>query len=645
MITRIKLQRFKKFRDNEIQLAPFTVLMGENSCGKTTVIQAINLSLNTFAKSDLIQEKNGKYVAKSKGIGATTLPGIGIADFRELYYGKISRQSSQMKKNFGAVIELEDEVKNIYRLQVSSLFGGFNLKCLSTEEELKNNPEIYQYTPLLISGFVGLEESEQRSFPVNIRQHLSSGNVSSIIRNLVLDLKKNNPDNYHKLEERLMKDFGFHLDNVEFNEQKDMYVKAAYSEKLEDKKISFDFNSSGSGYMQILQILAPIYTVCPHDCKVVLLDEPDAHLHPNMQISLAKSLQKIQKELDIQIIVSTHSSAIIKSVKPGNVVPVSAENYRSVPLSLEEEVEDCIAQLDNYALAKSVISGKMVFIEDANLDIWEAFDRVLGTRVFYGANTASIYSGRSKDDKIPFQIKPVLEKFLSKEIEIVFVRDSDGLNDEWRSLLNEYSNAKNVKLCVLNRYEIENYILIPKWIYNAILKKYPDKDIPSIEEIETKIIEFLKNTITFAKYKYDDVLEDSIFKTGLLLNRQEYRNTVVVKSEAEKIRSTYESSTQKEDFFKCGMGKEALKQLFKWLNDEKHLNLNKEDVLEEITSEDINDEIVSILQLLKSNLSSVDITAELETYDEETIVLEEHLDDSDSVQGFVQLELVLPNLS
>lgn len=35
-------------------LKPFTVLMGENSCGKTTVIQAINLSLNTFAKSDLI---------------------------------------------------------------------------------------------------------------------------------------------------------------------------------------------------------------------------------------------------------------------------------------------------------------------------------------------------------------------------------------------------------------------------------------------------------------------------------------------------------------------------------------------------------------------------------------------------------------
>ena len=65
MITRVRLQRFKKFKDNEIILKPFTVLMGENSCGKTKVIQAVNLSLNTFAKSDLITLKNGKTVPKT----------------------------------------------------------------------------------------------------------------------------------------------------------------------------------------------------------------------------------------------------------------------------------------------------------------------------------------------------------------------------------------------------------------------------------------------------------------------------------------------------------------------------------------------------------------------------------------------------
>lgn len=112
--------------------------MGENSCGKTTVIQAINLSLNTFAKSDLITLRNEKAVPKARGIGATALPGINISDFRELYYGRVSRQSKKSNKSFGAIVDIEDDKGNTYKLQVSSLFGGFNLKCLSGADDLKN---------------------------------------------------------------------------------------------------------------------------------------------------------------------------------------------------------------------------------------------------------------------------------------------------------------------------------------------------------------------------------------------------------------------------------------------------------------------------------------------------------------------------
>lgn len=641
MITRVKLQRFKKFKDNEVILKPFSVLMGENSCGKTTVIQAINLSLNTFAKSDLISSKNGKAVPKTRGIGATVLPGINISDFRELYYGKVSRQSKKGNKSFGAIVELEDDRCNTYKLQVSSLFGGFNLKCLSDIADLRNSPTIYNFTPLLISGFVGLQETEQRSFPVNIRQHLSSGNVSAIIRNLVLDLKKNNDENYKMLQNRLIQDFGFYLDNVVFNEQKDMFIKAAYSEKLEDKKITFDFNSSGSGFMQVLQILAPIYTVCPHECKVVLLDEPDAHLHPNMQIALAKSLQKIQKELNIQIIISTHSAAIIKTVKPSNVVPIAANNPICKPLSAKEDVEEKIAQLDNYELAKSVISGKMVFIEDANIEIWETVDKILGTKVFYGANTVSIHKGRSKDDKIPFQIKPLLRDFLNKDIEIIFIRDSDGLSAEWKQKLIEYGKKKEVKLFLLEKYEIENYLLTGELIHRALHKKYPQSSIPSIEQIEDKITEFLKNTIIMSRYKYDDNLEDSIFKASLILNLQEYRNNNQVKHEAEKIRMSYEEINDKEAYKKIGMGKEALKQVFNWLNSDVKFNINKDDLLEVMEQKDILPEIQGILKSLQSDMLQKENVSELEAYEDELEEAELTMDEDNAIDEILQLSLPL----
>ena len=596
MIKRVKLQRFKKFNDNEIKLSPFSVIMGENSCGKTSIIQAINLTLNTLAKSDLIINKNGRFTSKGKGVGATSLPGLNIADFRELYYGKISRQSRPSQKNFGAVIEIEDDKSNIYRLQISSLFGSFNLKCISSDTELSHNPQLHLDEPLLISGFVGLEVVEQRYFPVSIRQHLSSGNVSSVIRNLVFDLKQNNIESYNKLKLRLKEDFGFNLSDAQFDNEKDMYISANYVETLNNHDVLFDFNSSGSGYMQILQILAPIYSVCPHKCKVVLLDEPDAHLHPNMQIALAKSLQRIQKELGIQFIISTHSAAIIKTVKPNNVIPISAEDPVCEPLSKFSEVEESISKIDNYELAKTVIAGKMVFVEDSNTDILEAFDRISQIGVFNGRKIIPILTGRGKDDKLPFQIKSVLKTFLSKDIDIVFIRDSDGLAEKWKEKLCTYAQSKGIKLHIFSRYEIENYLLEPKVIYNALKLKYPDKNVPCQEKIKAKIQNFLVNTIAYTKYKYDDTLEDNIYKTATLLKEQDYRNQDKVKHEAEHIRSSYEGLNDFASLQKYGMGKETLKQLFEWLNGE-GLNLNREDILNALNIEDIDEEVISVLKL------------------------------------------------
>lgn len=113
----------------------------------------------------------------------------------------------------------------------------------------------------------------------------------------------------------------------------------------------------------------------------------------------------------------------------------------------------------------------------------------------------------------------------------------------------------------------------------ALYKKYPQSDnMPSVDQIERKIYDSLRNTIVMSRYKYDDNLEDSIFKASLILNLQEYRNNNEVKREAEKIRMRYEESDDKETYKKIGMGKEALRQIFNWLNSEMRLNLNKDDI-------------------------------------------------------------------
>jgi AAA15 family ATPase/GTPase len=601
MLKQIHLERFKKFKDVSVELRPFTILMGENSSGKTTILQAINLALNILYSHDFITTRNGNLRIRSKGVGLTSLIGMSLADYRELYYGKIHR-GGKTKGAGGTNIEIIDDLDNIYKFRITSLFGSYNIRFLSTTNDIQNNPQLQQKPPLFISGFVGLRPSEERAFPRTLQDRLRSGQVSAIIRNLVLDAKEKSTLGFNKLRERMAKDFNFYFDeDINFDIEHDLYVRAHYRDKCDTGDISLDFNSSGSGFMQILQILAPIYLYCQSDIGVVLLDEPDAHLHPNLQTSLAKALKSIQVELGIQIIISTHSTSIIRASDPSEIVTISASEKVNKPLISKVDVENQImSHIDSYDLGKSILSGKILFIEDSDLSILETLDKVLESRCFYGPNTIPVISGRGKDDKTPYNLDQVLKKYIGKDIEIHVIRDSDGINDKWRKALLEYASKHNVILHILEKYEMENYLLDPDLLYKAIATVNNDIGDITVGTIKTKLSEVLKNTIEKASYRYENSLTDNIYKSASIVGDDEYRNLRNCESEAIKVRSSYEKKTDFEELLFIGMGKETLKEFLRWVNEDKKLKLSKMDILLVTEKKAICKEITDMLTDLQS---------------------------------------------
>ena len=390
---------------------------------------------------DLIEVKKGSFQARERGVvlNLADVPGISISNVGELYYGGKAARSRER----AARVELVDIDDNIYRLQIMSLFGSFNVQCVSSTNDLVHDPALMSIQPLLISGFVGLSTSEERAFPKAIQNRVQTGRMSEIIRNLLLDIKGQEGNAYYQLAGILEKYFDFHLDTIEFDEKTDLSITTTFAEKHEGKYMSLDLNSSGSGLMQVLQILAPIYRFASDGKAIVLLDEPDAHLHPNLQYTLAQALRQVQDELGIQMIISTHSIPIIEAVEPTEVVPVAEHIGKMGPLVSRHDVDDAVLRLiDNYHLAKSKITGKLVFIEDDKIDILRGFDRVLQTGCFLGLNTVPAILGNGKDYKIPFQIKTVLRKYTGREVEIHFVVDGDGMPDRWREHFANYAKER-----------------------------------------------------------------------------------------------------------------------------------------------------------------------------------------------------------
>lgn len=601
MIKKIELTRFKKFEQTTIELGELSILVGENSSGKTTILQAINLALHSFSRMKLYSTDNGVAKPRPKGVGCRELPGILNSDFRELYYAKKSRNSRNGTGNTsGAEIYLTDDRGNRFGLQLSSLFGGYNITPLPRDKKLTNSPELHKKEALLISGFVGLSSSEEKTLSLSLRNRLRDGRASEIIRNLLLDTKETVPDNYNLLVQRLSKDFGFIIDDVAFNEHEDINVHAYYDENINNTKIPFDFCASGSGMMQVLQILTSIYRYCPSSSTVVLLDEPDAHLHANMQVALFHSLQEIQKELGIQIIISTHSTAIISAASPSEIIPVSNTSHIKALTEIEEVEEVITERIDSYELSKIKTNGVLVFFEDQNIDYLLRCDQVLNTHCLIGPRTVSYLTGRTKDDKLPFSIKPVLREILGKDISIFVIRDRDGLTSDVTDVLVSLAEKANIHYHFLENYEIESYMLSPELIHRTLSKMNPGKEIPTVDELRKQLSSFLLDTIRLAKYKYNTVLEDSLSKMSCFTGLEQYRASNEYRAKADEIRDANEALTDFSALQKAGMGKESLKRLMSWLNEEKKLKISKKALIANLEATDISEEIQSFFESIKN---------------------------------------------
>jgi len=100
-------------------------------------------------------------------------------------------------------------------------------------------------------------------------------------------------------------------------------AEAAQFRSLEENSLGYN------NLLYIASILAELILDTDDDrgektyLRLLLIEEPEAHLHPQLQIRLLRHLESVAKERGMQVIVTTHSTVISSAVSINNVIHVS----------------------------------------------------------------------------------------------------------------------------------------------------------------------------------------------------------------------------------------------------------------------------------------------------------------------------------
>ncbi len=271
------------------------------------------------------------------------------------------------------------------------------------------------------------------------------------------------------MQEILQKRFSAQLGEVAFEENLDQFVKAEY----QGSSTAHDLYSAGAGFVQVVQLLAFVLTRNP---SIVLLDEPDAHLHSSLQRVVVEILDEMARQKGLQVILATHSKEIINFVDPSRLLLIRA-GEDSVSLIGDEvtpiTVLRSLGNVDNVDAYTLIRNRRCFFIEGPDDElILSRFSGKWGFHHFLGDDrvVAVPVGGADRFEHIA-QLE-VLESFLGGAIASLELRDRDGRTDEHRQDL--IDKAKR-PLHVLELDSIESYLLISSVLARAVNERLVER--------------------------------------------------------------------------------------------------------------------------------------------------------------------------
>lgn len=243
-----------------------------------------------------------------------------------------------------------------------------------------------------------------------------------------------------------------------YESTKDVYITVEYT----DRNRSYDIISGGSGFHQTLTLLAFLFGYQP---TTILLDEPDAHLHVNLQREILDYFKRKSQELGTQFLIATHAEEFARGVDASQIV--SLLNRKPTRVESTPAVLQAMADVSNEEITRLMASPYILYVEG------ESDERIL--RAWAGACGAqeamdevcfkAMGGGGKKNMKERADAHFVALQQIVPGVARLMLFDFDEADEAF------HPKAGNPVLAEWKRRNIENYLLVPDAWRRAALQQ------------------------------------------------------------------------------------------------------------------------------------------------------------------------------
>lgn len=460
----LKLVNYKGFENHTISLRRTNVLVGANNAGKSTALGALRLIVAMLPQARRVAPSGMGEVegCPTRGwpITAAAVEASAFSDENIRYDFRLKETRIEVTINTGVRLvaswaDMEDydadEAPSPGMYFVFPPDGGVIMQARAAAQKLVPSVAV-------VPTLTPLDDRESYVGDETLRRHMTGRKASRYFRNAL-----------YRLDEEEWRDFTSYV-YERTPELANLFLRRAQGTQQDDFDLFYteertrherEIGWAGDGIQIWLQALFHLWR--QRESDVVILDEPDVFLHPDLQRRLARTLFGTAQ----QTVVATHSVEILAEAEPGSAVWID----RSRRTSERPRADGSLALMgrrlgSGYELGvgRALRSSSVLFVEGDDAPVLAHLARRLGrSAVASSDNYATVPLGGFSRNWLASAFAETMAA-LGGAVETFVILDGDLRSQEAIDIETSELRQAGAQVHVWSRRELENYMLVPSAI-------------------------------------------------------------------------------------------------------------------------------------------------------------------------------------